>query len=113
MQEFAEKRIKAIVAPKILDEGIDFPDADLAIVLAASSTRRQMVQRMGRVLRPKSGGKLARFVVVFASNTVEDPMFGGHSEFINDLRSGASVSELVESHEIDRVLEILKSIRIS
>lgn len=113
MQEFAEKKIKAIIAPKILDEGIDFPDADLAIVLAASSTRRQMVQRMGRVLRPKSGGDLARFVVVFASDTVEDPMFGGHNEFINDLRSGASVSELVESHEIGRVLEILKSIRIS
>lgn len=111
IQQFAEKKTKVIVAPKILDEGIDFPDADFAIVLAASSTRRQMVQRLGRILRPKRDWKLARFVVVFAADTVEDPTYGGHSEFINDLRSGAHLSEIVEPHELPRALEILKSFR--
>lgn len=59
-------------APRILDEGVDVPDADLGIVMAATRSRRQMIQRLGRVLRRRPG-KTARFVVLYAQNTVEDP----------------------------------------
>lgn len=65
-------RIKALVAPTILDEGIDVPSVDLAIALAGSSSRRQMIQRMGRALRLKSDGGKATFIVVYAAGTVED-----------------------------------------
>jgi RNA polymerase primary sigma factor len=40
-------------APRILDEGIDVPAADLGIIVGASNSRRQMIQRTGRVLRTK------------------------------------------------------------
>ncbi|GAB4005073.1 DEAD/DEAH box helicase family protein [Nocardioides ultimimeridianus] len=65
-------RMKALVAPTILDEGIDVPDIDLAIVMGGSRSRRQMIQRMGRVLRLKADGRKATFVVVFATGTAED-----------------------------------------
>lgn len=65
-------RIKALVAPTVLDEGIDVPLIDLAVVLGGSKSRRQMIQRMGRVLRLKPDGSKATFVVVFAKDTVED-----------------------------------------
>lgn len=65
-------RIKALVAPNILDEGIDVPDIDLAIVLAGSASRRQMIQRMGRVLRLKEDRRKATFIVVYAVETTED-----------------------------------------
>ena len=57
----------------MLDEGIDVPDANLGIVMSASRTRRQMIQRMGRILRRKRAGVAARFVIMFAKDTLEDP----------------------------------------
>ncbi|MFC4784333.1 DEAD/DEAH box helicase family protein [Nocardioides sp. MAHUQ-72] len=65
-------RIKALVAPTILDEGIDVPDIDLAVVMGGSRSRRQMIQRMGRVLRLKADRRKATFIVVYAENTAED-----------------------------------------
>ncbi|MFE6507639.1 DEAD/DEAH box helicase family protein [Nocardioides sp. NPDC057767] len=64
--------LKALVAPTVLDEGIDVPDIDLAIVMGGSKSRRQMIQRMGRVLRLKRDGRKATFIVVYAMNTAED-----------------------------------------
>lgn len=65
-------KLRAIVAPTVLDEGVDVPDVDLGIVVGGSKSRRQMTQRMGRVLRRKSDGRAARFLVVYAQDTVED-----------------------------------------
>ena len=66
-------RLDAVAAPRVLDEGIDVPDANLGIVMSASRTRRQMIQRMGRILRRKRPGIAARFVIMFAQDTLEDP----------------------------------------
>ncbi len=58
-----------VAAPKLLDEGIDVPSADLAILLASSKSKRQMIQRMGRVIRKKADGRLARIVILFVEAT--------------------------------------------
>ena len=65
-------RIQALVAPTVLDEGVDVPDVDLGIVMSGSKSRRQMIQRMGRVLRRKADGRKATFIVVYARGTAED-----------------------------------------
>lgn len=67
------RKLHAVAAPRVLDEGVDVPDANLGIVMSASRTRRQMIQRMGRILRRKQPGVAARFVIMFAKDTVEDP----------------------------------------
>ena len=79
---FRDGDFSVIAAPKLLDEGIDVPDADLAIVLASSRSRRQMVQRMGRVVRKKPDGRKARLAVLFVEGTSEDPTHGAHEDFI-------------------------------
>ena len=66
-------KLDAVAAPRVLDEGIDVPDANLGVVMSASRTRRQMIQRMGRILRRKRAGIAARFVIMFAKDTLEDP----------------------------------------
>jgi len=40
---------------------------------------------MGRVLRTKPTGQTARFVIVFASGTVEDPALGAHEGFLDEI----------------------------
>lgn len=44
-----------LIAPKMLDEGIDVPDAEIGINVASAKTRLQLVQRMGRILRKRPG----------------------------------------------------------
>ena len=48
---FKKEKYKALVAIKCLDEGIDIPSADTAIVMASSTNPREYVQRIGRIIR--------------------------------------------------------------
>lgn len=74
---FRDGDIKVLAAPQVLDEGIDVPAAELAIVVAASRTERQIIQRLGRVIRRKPGNLPGRLVVLYSKNTVEDPQLQG------------------------------------
>jgi superfamily II DNA or RNA helicase len=73
LDDLRVRKLDAVAAPRVLDEGIDVPDANLGVVMSASRTRRQMIQRMGRILRRKQPGVAARFVIMFAKDTLEDP----------------------------------------
>jgi superfamily II DNA or RNA helicase len=46
---------RAALSMHCLDEGIDIPSCDGAIILASSKTERQFIQRRGRVLRRHAG----------------------------------------------------------
>ena len=94
LTRFGAGELQVVTAPQVLDEGIDVPAADLAIILAASRSRRQMIQRMGRVLRRKADGRVARFVIVFVAGTVEDPALGAHEGFLDEI---TPVAEAVRS----------------
>ncbi|MCC5950430.1 MAG: hypothetical protein JJT89_18410, partial [Nitriliruptoraceae bacterium] len=89
LAQFCKGRIDALVAPRVLDEGVDVPDADTAIVLAAFRTRRHLVQRLGRVLRRTEDGAEARLVLAHARATAEDPERGGHASFLDEVREVA------------------------
>jgi superfamily II DNA or RNA helicase len=85
LDRFAAGGLDVLSAPRVLDEGVDVPAADLAVIVGASRSRRQMVQRMGRVLRRKADGRRARFAVVFVEGTVEDPALGAHEAFLEEV----------------------------
>jgi len=103
LARFASGQLRIISAPQVLDEGVDVPAADLAVILSASRTRRQMIQRMGRVLRRKDDGRLARFVVMYVEGSSEDPALGAHADFLDDITDVADkVAEFkVGSHGRD------------
>ena len=48
---FKKKQYGALVAISCLDEGIDIPTADTAIIMASSTNPREYIQRIGRVNR--------------------------------------------------------------
>jgi superfamily II DNA or RNA helicase len=89
LARFASGDLQVLSAPRVLDEGIDVPAADLAVIAGASRSRRQMIQRMGRVLRRKPDGRRARFAVLFVEETVEDPAQGAHEVFLGEVVSVA------------------------
>jgi superfamily II DNA or RNA helicase len=47
--------LRILVTCRALDEGFDVPETEIGIIAASTATRRQRIQRMGRVLRPADG----------------------------------------------------------
>lgn len=68
---FADGRYPVVVTSRVLNEGVDVPAADVAIVLSGSGTVREHVQRLGRILRPRQG-KAAVLYELVAANTTEE-----------------------------------------
>ncbi|WP_141214468.1 DEAD/DEAH box helicase [Rhodococcus sp. 06-1474-1B] len=85
LQQFRSGALSNLVAPRVLDEGIDVPAVDVGVIIASSSSRRQMIQRMGRVLRLKPGDRAAAFVIMYVPGTMEDPALGAHEAFLDQL----------------------------
>jgi superfamily II DNA or RNA helicase len=56
----------AVATAKVLNEGVDVPDANVAIVLSGSGSVREHVQRLGRVLRKKDGKRAVLYELVTA-----------------------------------------------
>ena len=55
----------------MLNEGVDVPEASVAIVLSGTGAPREHVQRLGRVLRPMEGKRAILYEIV-AENTSEE-----------------------------------------
>ena len=55
LHNFEKGNYKALVAIKCLDEGVDVPVAENAIILSSTSNPREHVQRRGRILRNAPG----------------------------------------------------------
>ena len=58
-QQFERGDLQGLVAIRCLDEGIDIPAIQTAIILASTTNPRQFIQRRGRILRPYPGKKQA------------------------------------------------------
>jgi superfamily II DNA or RNA helicase len=70
LKGFRSGRYRRIVTSRVLDEGVDVPDASLAVILSGSGSSRQFIQRLGRILR-KREGKQARLVELVSRGTAE------------------------------------------
>lgn len=73
LTQFKEGTYKIIVASHVLNEGVDVPDARIAIILSGTGSIREYVQRLGRVLRKGSQkDKLAILYEVVSEDTSEE-----------------------------------------
>jgi DNA excision repair protein ERCC-3 len=79
-EAFRRGEIELLVVSKVANFSIDLPSAQVAIqVSGAFGSRQEEAQRLGRLLRPKSDGRAARFYAVVARDTV-DAEFAAHRQ---------------------------------
>lgn len=64
LEAFAVGKLNALVSARVLNEGIDVPDADVGIVVGGTQGAREHVQRVGRLLRPRPGKRATVYELV-------------------------------------------------
>jgi superfamily II DNA or RNA helicase len=80
LEAFNQGEILALATSKVLNEGVNIPEAAVAIVLSGSGSSREHIQRLGRILRKQPDKEAVLYEVVTAGTT---------EEFISQRRSAA------------------------
>ncbi len=69
LEGFSSGRFGAIVTSKVLNEGVDVPDANVAVVISGSGSVREHVQRLGRILRRQADKRALLYELVSAGTS--------------------------------------------
>ncbi|MDS0281265.1 DEAD/DEAH box helicase family protein [Haloarcula onubensis] len=72
LARFRDGTYSRVVTANVLDEGVDVPDANVAVVLSGSGSEREFTQRLGRVLRPKADDSRALLYELVTEETAEE-----------------------------------------
>lgn len=75
LSEFRAGNYRALVTSRVLDEGVDVPDANVGIILSGSGSKREFVQRLGRILRKKDDKKAVLYEIVSGSTNEVDTSY--------------------------------------
>lgn len=88
LSAYRNGKIEVLVTCRALDEGFNVPETEIGIIAAATATRRQRIQRLGRVLRPAHGKESAIVYTLVASS----PEIGRLQQEEKELEGVANVS---------------------
>jgi len=69
LEKFRQGRYRAVVTSKVLDEGIDVPEANVGIIASGTGSKRAYVQRLGRILRKKEGKEAVLYEIIAEETT--------------------------------------------
>ena len=70
LERFRSGEYSKLVTGRVLNEGVDVPDCRVAIIVSGNSTKREYIQRLGRILRPKAS-KAMLYELVSTGTTEE------------------------------------------
>jgi hypothetical protein len=71
LRMFRRGLFDVLIACRALDEGFNVPEASLALIAAGTASKRQRIQRMGRVLRSMAGKEKAQVITLYATDVEE------------------------------------------
>ena len=66
---FERGELRALVSARVLNEGLDVPCADVAVIVGSAHGEREYVQRIGRLLRPADGKRALIYELVTRGTT--------------------------------------------
>ena len=76
--QLKSKRIKALISPRALDEGINLEHLSVGLFVGVRRQRLQLIQRLGRVLRYEEDKEKPLIIIPVNRNTWEDPCLEGN-----------------------------------
>ncbi|WP_125610087.1 DNA repair helicase XPB [Specibacter cremeus] len=101
--EFRAGTLHTLVVSKVANFSIDLPEASVAIQVSGSfGSRQEEAQRLGRLMRPKSDGRTARFYTLVARDTIDADFAAKRQRFLAEqgyayrILDAADIGELQE-----------------
>ncbi len=70
LSQFKAGGLSKVVTGQVLDEGVDVPDASVGIIISGTGSKREFIQRLGRLLRPQKEEAILYELVT--ESTLED-----------------------------------------
>lgn len=104
LAQFKEIGPSALLACRSLDEGVDIPTVDAAILAASTQSKRQRIQRIGRTLRRGSGEKRPLIISLYVHGTSDENVC---AEDMEAFKGVASIYNESESSCVRRVESLL------
>ncbi|MDT7542207.1 MAG: hypothetical protein QOE33_2111 [Acidobacteriota bacterium] len=96
LEAFNKGDVLALATSKVLNEGVNIPEASVAIVLSGSGSTREHVQRLGRILRKVEGKEAVLYEVITAGTTEEQiSRRRGESAPFQDSRTHSTEQDLL------------------
>lgn len=71
LEMFNQGEVLALATSKVLNEGVNIPDASIAVILGGSASTREHIQRLGRILRKRPDKEAVLYEVVTKDTTEE------------------------------------------
>ncbi|MBD2664921.1 DNA phosphorothioation system restriction enzyme [Richelia sinica] len=97
--QFESGELQGLVAIRCLDEGVDIPAIQTAVILSSSGNPRQFIQRRGRVLRPHPGKERANIfdMIVLPPDLDRDTMEVERNLLRKELRRFVEFADLADN----------------
>ncbi len=108
VEDFNKGVISSLVAIRCLDEGINIPSIESALILSSNDDYREFVQRRGRILRTYKGKKYANIydVIVLGSSDITKIELRRYNEYnrlsLNKDENEIKLIELISAYGIRR-----------
>ncbi len=72
LEKFRNMNKGVLVVTTVGDEGLDIPDANIGIIVTGTGSRRQFIQRLGRLLRREEGKETAILYEIITRGSSEE-----------------------------------------
>ncbi|MFH1732741.1 MAG: helicase-related protein, partial [Planctomycetota bacterium] len=84
-EAFRTGEVPLLIVSKVGNFAVDLPDANVAIQVSGTfGSRQEEAQRLGRILRPKSDGTMARFYAIVTRDTKDQDFASNRSLFLTE-----------------------------
>jgi DNA excision repair protein ERCC-3 len=84
-QQFKDGEINRLIISKVGNFAVDLPDANVMIQISGTfGSRQEEAQRLGRILRPKSDGRLAHFYTLVTKDTQDQDFSANRQLFLTE-----------------------------
>lgn len=100
LSRFRQGTTRVLATDRLLDEGVEMPNAQIGVLAVPPRTRAQMLARMGRIIQPVGAGCPTVFVVVYVKGTAEDPVYGAEGTHFGLLQAAADHVREVDVEDV-------------
>ena len=95
--QFRKGEVRQLILSKVGNFAIDLPDANVLIQVSGTfGSRQEEAQRLGRILRPKTGGEVAHFYTLVTRDTRELDFAHHRQLFLTEQGYSYSIADATE-----------------